>query len=212
MMKELLHVDGPLVGFLDKTGQLILLNLLWLLGCLPVVTIGASNAAFYYAVVKSIRRGQGNPVKEFARSYRENLSRGIISTVAAEILGALLVLNLYILQGQDSPLRSGGSVIALALMGGIWVYIGPVFSRFRLKLSESWSLAFVMAFRFLPCTLLMMAGMVLLVYLQVFVLPIPTVVILPGIWCCLASFPMEKILRRYMPPKEENDNTWYYES
>lgn len=212
MMKELLHVEGPVVGFLDKTGQLILLNLLWLLGCLPMVTIGVSNAAFYYAVVKSLRRGQGNPVREFWRSYRENLSRGIIATVAAGILMALLMLNVYILQGQARPVLSGGALIGLAILGGIWVYIGPVFSRFRLKLSDSCALAFVMAIRFLPYTLLLLAGMALLLYLQIYVLPIPMIVILPGIWCYLVSFPMEKVLRRYMPKKEENDNTWYYES
>jgi len=47
---------------------------------------------------------------------------------------------------------------------------------------------------------------------QLFLLPMPTVVLLPGACCWAASCRIEKALRQYMPPKEENDNAWYYET
>lgn len=212
MIRKLLDVEGPLIGFLDKIGQLIVLNALWILGCLPVVTIGTSNAALYYAVAKSVRRGQGKAVQEFWRSYRENLVRGILVTLPWLLLGSLLAVYVSFSQSQMRPALSGGALMGLAVLGSTWIYIGPVLSRFRVKYLEIWSLAFVMAVRFVLYTVAILAGTVMLALLLIFILPIPTVLLLPGMWCYLVSFPMEKLLRKYMPKKEENDNTWYYET
>jgi len=44
MIRRLLDVEGPVIGFLDKLGQLILVSVLWLLGCVPLVTIAAANS------------------------------------------------------------------------------------------------------------------------------------------------------------------------
>ena len=59
--------DGPLYQFLDKVGHLVLLNIIWLLCCLPVATIIPATTAFYYATIKSVRRGHGYAFKEFFR-------------------------------------------------------------------------------------------------------------------------------------------------
>lgn len=212
MIKEILNTEGPLIGFLDKTGQLIGLSVLWLLGCVPLVTVGTSTAALYYAVIKSVRRGQGSAVKEFWKSYRANLARGIPITVTAAAAGFLLAMNLGILQGQEKSILSGGALICFALLTFACVYIGPVLSRFALKITEVWKLAFVMSLRFWHRTLLLLAGSAIAIALQVYVLPVPTVFLLPGVCCYLSTFLIEKALRRYMPEKEENDNAWYYET
>lgn len=208
MMKDILDVEGPVVGFLDKTGQLIVLSVLWLLGCVPVITAGTSTAALYYAVIKSVRRGHGSAVREFFRSYRANLGRGIGVAIAAE----LLAVGLVILRGQGGGILPGIALTGLILLGLTAVYLGPVLSRFRISFGEVWKLAFVMSIRFAHYSLLLLAGTVVLACLQIWLLPIPTVLILPGAWCFLSTFVMEKALQGYMPEKEENDNAWYYET
>lgn len=57
--------DGKVVGLLNKSGEIILLNMAFLLCCLPVVTVGPALASLYYATMKSIRRERGYPVREF---------------------------------------------------------------------------------------------------------------------------------------------------
>lgn len=42
--------------FLDIMGQIVAASILWAVCCLPVITIGPSSTALYYAVVKSVRR------------------------------------------------------------------------------------------------------------------------------------------------------------
>lgn len=211
MMKDLLSVEGPVFGFLDKVGQLIVLSVLWLLGCLPVITIGTSTAALYYAVMKSVRRDRGSAMKEFLGSYKRNLFRGIAVTVPTLIVGSLLAFNIGLLQTSGGGLYVGSVVLSL-LLGACWMYIGPVLSRFTMGAWDAVKLSFVASLSGLQFTLLMMLGFAAVVLLQIYIFPAPMVLLMPGIWCYATTFLIEKALRRYMPEKNENDDTWYYES
>jgi len=208
MIRRLLDVEGPVIGFLDKLGQLILVSVLWLLGCVPLVTIAAANSALYYAVVKSLRRGQGSPVKEFIRSFRENLLKSIPISLTAASLGGLLLWSLRQLRG----LPAAAAVTALVLLLGTGIYLGPVLSRFRIKTAQVCAMALLLALRFPLDTLAVLLEAAAVAAVQLFLLPMPTVVLLPGACCWAASCRIEKALRQYMPPKEENDNAWYYET
>ena len=66
-MGGIFSLDGPLMQLLNKLADLLTLSILWLLGCLPIVTIGASTTALYYAVMKMIR-GEGRVSSNFFKS------------------------------------------------------------------------------------------------------------------------------------------------
>lgn len=211
MMDKILNVDGPLMGLLNKTGQLIVLSVLWLLCCVPVITVPAATTALYYAVCKSIRFDTGSATKEFFRSFRANVLRGIGAGLPPAALAALLLLNLRILgTGEGNNALGWGALLGLSLLAAAGVYICPILSRFTMNLRDVWKLSFVMAVRFLPLTVLLLLGAAAGAAAQFFLLPIPTLAILPGSLCLAATWPVEKALRHYMPPKEENDNSWYY--
>ena len=46
-MGKLFSPDSPAIKFLWKAADLIALNLIWLICCIPIVTIGPSTAAMY---------------------------------------------------------------------------------------------------------------------------------------------------------------------
>ena len=104
MMEHPLNIDGPLMGFLNKTGQLIALSVLWLLSCLPVVTIPAATTALYYAVCKTVRHDRGSAVQEYRRSFRVNLLRGMGAGLPPALLTAVLMLNLGILSAAEGSI------------------------------------------------------------------------------------------------------------
>lgn len=213
-MSDWLNTDGPVFTWLDRLGQMILLSLAWLIGCIPVVTAGSATTALYYAVIKSVRRGRGDALKEFIRSFRENLRRSIPITLTALVLLGVMCLNIHICLERTQGDWSGmpiANAIGIALLVMVLVYVCPVLSRFQMRVRDVWKLSFVMAIRFLPYTILLAAGGAALAAVQIFVLPIPTVLILPSAWCFVTTFPMEKVLRTYMPEKKPEDDAWYYE-
>lgn len=217
--------DGPLYQFLDKVGHLIMLNIIWLLCCLPVITIIPATTAFYYATIKSIRRGHGYPVREFFTSMKNNLKRGIPLSIVLVLLGLLLTFNFKVAWQAQTKQSMAFAMVYLILLffyAGFVIYICPVLSRFSIRMRALARMASGMVFRHLPVTILLMAGTggcsvflysaVSAAQAQEDTSPMLAILfLLPGIWCFASTYLVEPVLRKYMPPKPEGDTSWYYE-
>ena len=66
-MKNLLDLEGPLFQYLSRVGDLIILNALFLLCCIPVVTVGASTAALNKMTQDLVHETEGGVLKGFSR-------------------------------------------------------------------------------------------------------------------------------------------------
>lgn len=202
--------DGIVTRALEHLADMIILSALWVVSCLPVVTIVPATAALYYATVKSVRRGVGKPSREFWQSFKTNLWRGIGATVLLGAVGAVLVLDFMVLKQKPNTVMGSGCLVLLAVAAMVAVYVGPVLSRFSLKLGKIFMLSFVMAVRFLPITVVLVAGTAAVALVQFYVLPLPMILLLPGLWCWVSSFLTERALRCYMPKREEGQEpAWY---
>lgn len=212
-MGRLFQLDSPLMTFFTKTGELILLNICWLIGCIPIITIGTSCTALYYAIAKSIRKDRGYPVEEFIRSYKMNLKRGIGATVIILLVAVLWYVNREVMANANIAAGISGVILydgILAVVAGILLYLFPVLSRFSFKLADGFKLAFVMAVRYLPVTVIVVVATILLLKFWMFYLPLPLILVLPAAWCFVISFFMEKALLRFMPKPKEGEKEWYF--
>lgn len=214
-LKKLLDVDGPVITFLTKTGELILLSLIWVVSSLPVITIGASTTALYYSVVKNIRKNRGYPLREFFKAFKRSFLNATLITAVLLLWGAALYRLVTIAISLESTqgsflLRIYTVIIAVTL--AVVIYIFPIISRFRISAGESMGLAFVMAGRCIGYTVLLLVGSGVMVYLCIYFIPILAILILPSFWTLLSSLLIEKALRKYMPePEEEDLEKWFYE-
>ena len=87
----------------SKFSQLLLkicyscyLNLLWFVCSIPIVTIGASTTALYYASLKVVRDEDSHVAALFFRSFRQNFKQATVLWGVALGVGALLALDGYI--------------------------------------------------------------------------------------------------------------------
>ena len=71
--KKLFGFEGGFYTYTGKIFDLIVVSIYGLLGCLPVITIGASFCALYAAVAKSVRQDRGSISGQFWHAYRRNL-------------------------------------------------------------------------------------------------------------------------------------------
>lgn len=206
--------DGKLFYYLNKIGQILILTTLFLVSCIPIITIGSSITSFYYAMIKSIRRERGYPTTEFLSCFRRNLLKGSIVTLGlGSAFGLLYVNREYVAKQGD--VTSPGMVIVYDFLFIVLLllvmFIFPVMSRFHLKLSALLRLSLVMALRHLPITICLTAGVLLSGILLYYVVPIPFIVVLPGAWCYASTYLVEPVLRKYMPKPKEDEEAWYYE-
>lgn len=84
-----LRIDSPFIQGGIKLTNLLLLDLYWVLGCLPIVTLGASTIAAFSVTLKMVEgREESGISRQFWGAYVKNLKRGVLYTL-------LLLLTVY---------------------------------------------------------------------------------------------------------------------
>ncbi|MCI9422027.1 MAG: DUF624 domain-containing protein [Dorea sp.] len=136
--------------------RLTLLNLIWLLCCIPLVTAGASTAAQYYSI-KQLMNGDTAVFKNFRTGMKLYWKGATITWLILAVLSGIFSMAYYILTTADIPARAALlSVAALAfltlLLTMLWVY--PVMINFVGNLREIFFNAFIFTFMYAPLTLI----------------------------------------------------------
>ena len=85
-MRGIFGSDSRLMKVLGKIFDIGYLSIVFIIFSLPVVTIGASLTALYYAVVKVIRRDRGYVFQEFFRSFKLNFVKATILWLIQAVL------------------------------------------------------------------------------------------------------------------------------
>ena len=132
---KLFDPNGPVARFLNKVGDLMLLNLLCIVCCLPFITAGASITAMHYVTLR-MQRGQDDSIlKDFFHSFRQNLKQGILIhllfTVGALVLGLDLYI-LWVLWEFDAVYKILFVILSILSLWfvAIWIFIYPLLAQF----------------------------------------------------------------------------------
>lgn len=157
-------MDSPLMRFLTKIADLMVLNILFCVTSIPLITIGASWTALYSVTLKMVRDEEGSVSRSYFRSFRQNFRQATLLWLGVLVVLALLVLDIRVLNGMaggTAPglLRVGVEILALL---GIMVlqYLFPSLARFEASLADTLKNACIMALAHLPKTALMTAAVV----------------------------------------------------
>ena len=64
-MRGIFNMEGPVMNFITKITYSAYLNILWLVCCLPIFTIGASTTALFYVTLKVVKNEENSLTKAF---------------------------------------------------------------------------------------------------------------------------------------------------
>lgn len=171
-MRELFNMDGPVFRFLSKLADLMLLNIVFLICCIPIVTIGASVTAMAYVCMK-IRDDEGYVVRSFFKSFKQNFKQSTLIWLLMLFLALVLGLDTYILRQMEG---TGASIMQVIVYIGIllWVmifiYVFPVQAKFYNTIKGTLRNSVLLAVGNLPKTLVMVVvtgGSVILTFWSV---------------------------------------------
>lgn len=159
MGNKIFNADNPFNRFMSRVFDIIALNLLWMLCCIPIITIGASTIALYSMTLKLVRNEEGSLTKGFFKAFRENFKQSIPVTLVFFFLYTLCLFNLYSLfrigERTNVPFIAGNLLI-LAILTAIWVWIIPLIARYENPLPVHFNNAWRLAVGRLPYTLTFM--------------------------------------------------------
>ena len=195
--------------------DILWVGILWILGCIPVITAGASTTAAYYAMAKAVRHKTGYIHREFFHSWKANWKQATIMTFVFVLAALVVVLDIRYVWVNDSKLNSALFMVLLLvafLIASVTVYFCPFLSRFDKKNIEMLKFTAYAAFKFLPLTL----GIIVLFVLAcigIYLMPW-AVFVIPGVYLFLLTYPMEYVMLKFMPVPEEGSEEaekWYYQ-
>lgn len=156
-MKQRLNIDNPFFNFMGKLGDLMLVNILFLIYSIPIVTIGPSLAAMYQCFSDMRADAFQSALHNFHQAFRKNRRQALPAGLVMLASGLLLAFNLSFLAraGVRGIWGFVGTVTGCLLL--LWemafAYLFPVAARQKSRLSEKLSHSLYLAVLNLPYTL-----------------------------------------------------------
>ena len=201
-MSGIFNLDSPVVRAVTRFGALILLSLLWFVGCIPLVTIGISCTSVYAAIHKVFDQKEGIAALEYLKSFKSNFRQATLSFLPLGLLELLLLAECFVtefLQEQSIAWVNLRPVfLVLSYLVGLWiVYTAAYSARFQDNAKTTIRQSALLALANPVQSILLLAAL----WAIIFVLPVfpPLIVILPGIFGWIAHKLMEKVFEPFIP-------------
>lgn len=157
-MGKLFDMDSPFMRVLNRVGDLLILNILMIVCCIPIITVGAACTAMHYVLLKMIRGEEGYLIRGFFKSFTRNFRQAtalwlIMLLVVAVYVGDILIFNYSAIEFPKALMIAVAAVAVFLVM--IAVYIFPLLARFDNTVGNTIKNAAILAYANLPKTLAM---------------------------------------------------------
>ena len=87
---DIFNYEGKFARFMTRLMELVLLNCVFILTCLPIITIGASVTALYSISLKMVRKEEGYVIRGYFKDFIRNFKQATIFWLIALLLNFLL--------------------------------------------------------------------------------------------------------------------------
>lgn len=209
---KLFNLDSPVMVFLTKVANLMILNLLTIICCIPIITVGPAVTALYYVTIKMARGDEPYIVKSYFKSFKENFKQATILWIVMLALIIVLILDWEVVVLMMS---GTGAKIMKVVLGVVTIffvmtalYIFPVLSRFENTIKQTVKNAFLISIMSLPKTVVIILIHLLplgLLLLTIQALPFLFLLGMPAV-AYLSSMMFVRVFKKFEPEEEDLGN------
>ena len=205
-------MDSPVMKLLRQFTDLIILNLLWLLGCIPIITIGASTTALYQSIIKMRKGEDGRPWSEFWKYFRSNFKQATILSLTVAVVIALTAVDILVvisLMPNTGILLKILMLLPFLLVVPALGYVFPLQAQFENSVLNTLKNAWIMAMiHFLVSAMVLVLNLIpvviFLFYPELFIRCVPIWICLVGSVTAYANMALlEPVFRQYIPREEK---------
>ena len=178
------NYDNPVWRFVGRIWDLFILNLLWVICSIPIVTFGASTTAMYYCTLKIAKdRDSGGMFTMFFHSFKDNIGQSTIIWIIMALIGGILFFDIRFFSFY-SPIQN--TVIRMIIFTVtcflillwlfIFLYIFPIQAKFINSIKQTFKLALFMSIKHLVRTIIILAGsLIILIAVYYLIMKLPGV-------------------------------------
>ncbi|QFJ54979.1 YesL family protein [Pseudobutyrivibrio xylanivorans] len=189
---------------ITKVTDILIIGFYFMICSIPLVTIGASATALYYATNKCIFKGRGYTTA-FFHSFKENFKQSTLSWLIFIIIFGILSGDIYITRtmvSPDSPFAAASIFfMVLFVLTIVWaIYHFAYIARF----SNGFKASFKISAMFMILNFgwsIVLLGEVVVLLLLIYRFPI-FLLFSPGMISCAIHPVLERVFRKYMSPED----------
>ena len=164
MLDGVFNMDNPFFRFVNRIADMIVLNVIFLVSCVPVFTIGPALTALYYVAINTWGREDGYIFKMYVKSFKENFKQSTVMWLILLVIGVILSVDVWYWVSQWKLTGTGIykpltviSVVMLMVYLMIFTFVWPLLAKFSNSNSGTIKNALAMVLTHVPETILIWA-------------------------------------------------------
>ena len=151
-MNGIFSWDSPLMKLLSRLGDWIALNVLFVISCIPVITIGAACTALYDSIER-IQQNEGFDWKSYWKAFRRDFKKSTILWLLQALISALVGYALVFYIKSDASIGGVGRIVCI-IVGIIWLlasaWVFPIHAKYDNTPRQTVKNALLCGIMFLP--------------------------------------------------------------
>lgn len=154
-----INLNGPILSALTRIFDTIVATVLFLVCCLPVVTIGASVSAMYATMIAIAGDGCSSVVRHFFGAFKENFKQATFLWLLAALTGLLVAADITVCWGFAMEatlilsLMRGLTIFCTGLYTSMCIYVFAGIALYHVTWKQAVANAFYWTMKKLPATL-----------------------------------------------------------
>lgn len=207
-MINLFGIDNKFFETLEKISNIVILNFLYILFSIPIITIGASTTATYFVAMKIVANEEGYIFRTFIKSFKENFKISTIVWIMIMLVGGVLILDFHISNAISNSSISNVFKLILTMVSIIIIfnitYVFPIICKFDNSIKNTIINATFISIQNLPYTIIMsllnLIPIISILFFSNYLGYIAFFYIIIGyaIVSCINSFFLNNILNKYI--------------
>ncbi|MGN0496255.1 MAG: YesL family protein [Lachnospiraceae bacterium] len=154
-MKDAFSLDNPFFRTMGRIGDIFLLNLIFVISSIPVITIGASVTALMTVAIKMTTNKEGYIISGYWKAFKRNFKQATIIHVIMGVLGAILFFDMHFWILKKASLMIIFSVVPVTIYIMTLLYVYVQQAIFENKIYANVKNALLMSVKYLPVTILL---------------------------------------------------------
>ena len=151
-MRRIFDMENPFWQGLSVVADMMALNLLTLLCCVPIFTLGTAFTAMNDVVIHILRQEESGILKSYGRAFRQNMKKGIIFGLIVLAAVGLLCFDYLCAMAYAPVFRYGITALAVLLLA-LSIYTFALLARYENGLGKTLKNAAMLAVGYFPRTL-----------------------------------------------------------
>ena len=176
-MGKIFDYDNKFFQALEGIANIVILNFLFIICCIPIVTIGASMTATYSVAMSIVDDREPYIFREFFKKFKENFKQSTIVWIILFLVVVFISVDFYICSLLSNNMICTVLKFVLTLvsivLGFVIIYVFPLISKFENSVKNTLVNAILISVQNLPYTIVM---------LIISLLPIGSLLLFPNYW------------------------------